>query len=134
MVRALKLHLEMKYLDISANEIGSAGFMFFCELFNQKPSHLLQNLHVRKNDIKGEEVKNFPKSLKNNTNLFYLDLKDNELDDTVAEPLIDLLNENYIIEDLFIKGNMHLSQSYKETLREECRKNLLIKQYLLPCL
>ena len=39
MVRALKLHPEMKYLDISANEIGSKGFMHFCELF--KPNHSL---------------------------------------------------------------------------------------------
>ena len=29
MVRALKLHPEMKYLDISANEIGSKGFLYF---------------------------------------------------------------------------------------------------------
>ena len=110
MVRALKLHTEMKYLDISANEIESEGFMYFCELFSQKPSHLLQNLHVRKNDIKGEEVRNFPASLQDNTNLLYLDLADNLLDDSVGKPLVDLLqNENYIIEDLFIKGNQHLS-------------------------
>ena len=33
MVQALKLHPYMKYLDISANEIGSKGFMYFAELF-----------------------------------------------------------------------------------------------------
>ena len=65
----------MKYLDISANEIGSAGFMFFTQLF--KENHSLQNLLVRKNEIKGEEVQSFPESLKKNQNLFYLDLKDN---------------------------------------------------------
>ena len=75
MVEALKLHPQMKYLDISANEIGSKGFMYFTELF--KANSPLENLHVRKNEIKGEEIKEFPRSLYNNTNLFYLDLKDN---------------------------------------------------------
>lgn len=75
MVEALKLHPEMKYLDISANEIGSAGFMYFTELF--KANHSLQNLHVRKNHIEGPEVVQFPPSLRDNTNLFYLDMKDN---------------------------------------------------------
>ena len=34
MVQALKDHTKMKYLDISANEIGSAGFMHFSQLLN----------------------------------------------------------------------------------------------------
>ena len=38
MVEALKLHPEMRYLDISANEIGSAGFMYFTELFKSNHS------------------------------------------------------------------------------------------------
>jgi hypothetical protein len=38
MVEALKLHKEMKYLDISANEIGE-GFIYFTELF--KENHTL---------------------------------------------------------------------------------------------
>lgn len=33
MVKALKLHPQMKYLDISANEIGSKGFLHFVDLF-----------------------------------------------------------------------------------------------------
>ena len=33
MVKALDVHPEMKYLDISANEIESEGFMYFCKLF-----------------------------------------------------------------------------------------------------
>ena len=55
MVEALKLHPQMKYLDISANEIGSKGFMYFTELF--KTNSPLENLHVRKNEIKGAEVR-----------------------------------------------------------------------------
>jgi len=47
MVKALKLHPEMKYLDISANQIGSNGFLYFMELF--KENSPLENLHVRKN-------------------------------------------------------------------------------------
>jgi len=71
-------------------------------------------------------------SLKNNTRLFYLDLKDNLLDDEFANGLIDLLSENYFIEDLVISGNPYISQSIKETIREECRQNLLIKEYIFP--
>ena len=37
----------MKYLDISANQIGSAGFLYFMQLFKDNGS--LANLHVRKN-------------------------------------------------------------------------------------
>jgi hypothetical protein len=43
-----------------------------------------------------------------------------------------LEEENYFIEDLYIRGNTHLSQSYKELVLEECRKNLLIKEYIIP--
>ena len=39
MVKALKAHPELKYLDISANAIGSKGFMYFAELF--KANHSL---------------------------------------------------------------------------------------------
>ena len=49
MVEALKLHPEMQYLDISANNIGSQGFLYFQELF--QTNHSLRNLHVRKNGI-----------------------------------------------------------------------------------
>ena len=83
MVEVLKLHQEISYLDISANEIGSTGFLYFSELFSQ--NHNLQNLLVRKNGIRGEDVMSFPKSLRDNTNLFYLDLKDNEIDQNCAK-------------------------------------------------
>lgn len=87
---------------------------------------------MRKNHITGPEVIQFPPSLRDNTNLFYLDMKDNQLDDDVGAKLIELLDDNYFLEDLQIKGNLHISQSTKERLREECRKNLHIKEYVLP--
>jgi len=91
-------------------------------------NHRLRNLHVRKNNIKGEEILHIPPTLKDNTNLFYLDLKDNEIENSCAKAFIDLLEEwNYFIEDLVIKGNMRINQNYKETIIEECRKNLHIK-------
>ena len=83
MVEALKFHQEMKYLDISCNEIGD-GLVYFTELF--EINHTLQNLHVRKNELnlKESDVKKFMKSLYNNSNLYFLDLKDNKLDDKFA--------------------------------------------------
>jgi hypothetical protein len=130
MADALKLHPQMNYLDISANEIGSKGFMYFSELF--KANDPLQNLHVRKNNIKGEEIFKFPPSLRDNSNLFYLDLKDNDIDNECAKLLITLLHDNYFIEDLVLEGNNYIDQTIKETINEECRKNLLIKEFLLP--
>ena len=130
MVQALKLHPQMRYLDISANDIGSKGFLHFIELF--KDNHSLQNLHVRKNQIKGSEILDLPKSLRDNYHLFYLDLKDNEIEFECADQMIQLLDDNYFIEDLTLKGNHHISQAQKETIKEECRRNLLIKEYILP--
>jgi len=60
-------------------------------------------------------------SLEKNTRLFYLDLKDNLLDDEFANGLIDLLGENYFIEDIVISGNSYIYQSIKERIQEECR-------------
>jgi len=76
----------MRYLDISANDIGSKGFLHFIELF--KDNHSLQNLHVRKNQIKGSEILDLPKSLRDNYHLFYLDLKDNEIEFECADQMI----------------------------------------------
>jgi hypothetical protein len=45
------------------------------DLFKENGS--LANLHVRKNQIKGEDILNFPRTLRDNSNLFYLDLQDN---------------------------------------------------------
>jgi Ran GTPase-activating protein (RanGAP) involved in mRNA processing and transport len=108
MVQALKFHKEMKYLDISANEIGSQGFMYFLELF--KENHFLKNLHVRKNqlNIKSGKVQEFVKSLRDNTHLYYLDLNDNLLDDSFGKGLIELLDDNYFIEDLSIFNNPYI--------------------------
>ena len=72
-------------------------------------NHNLRNLHVRKNGIQGDDVLAFPVTLRDNSNLFYLDLKDNELDNEVALKLITLLDDNYFIEDLVITGNNHIS-------------------------
>lgn len=114
MVRALNIHPLMQYLDISANQIGSKGFMYFTELFtNNDP---LRNLHVRKNGIKGEEIRGFPPSLRDNSNLFYLDMQDNDLDNDCATKLIDLLHDNYFIEDLVLEGNNHINHTNKETI------------------
>lgn len=104
--------------------------MYFKELFES--NHRLRNLHLRKNAIDGTQILNLPKSLNDNTNLYYLDLKDNEIENECAQKLIDLLRMNYFIEDLVIKGNIHISQNLKETIMDECRKNLMIKEYVIP--
>jgi hypothetical protein len=46
--------------------------------------------------------------------------------------MITLLNDNYFIEDLILKGNNYVDNQTIETINEECRKNLLIKEYILP--
>jgi hypothetical protein len=74
----------------------------------------------------------FPPSLRDNSNLFYLDLKDNDIDNDCGKLLIQLLDDNYFIEDLVLEGNNYIDQGTKETINEECRKNLLIKEFLLP--
>jgi len=74
----------------------------------------------------------FPSSLRDNTNLFYLDLKDNFLDNENGQKLIELLQENYFIEDLEISGNHHISQTCKDQIEDDCRKNLLIKEFIIP--
>ena len=51
----------------------------------------------------------FLSSLKDNTNLFYLDMKENQLDNENGEKLLELLRENYFIEDLVIAGNLNMS-------------------------
>lgn len=76
----------------------------------------------------------FADALRNNTNMFYLDLKDNEIDNECANKLITLLRKNYFIEDLVLEGNLHINHNYKETIIEECRQNLLIKEFILPYL
>jgi Ran GTPase-activating protein (RanGAP) involved in mRNA processing and transport len=130
MVQALKIHPQMRYLDISANEICSKGFMYFEELFLSNCS--LETLHVRKNNIKGEKIMSFPAKLRDNSNLHLLDLQDNRIDTDCAKQLVTLLHDNYFIEDLILKGNNYADNAIIETINEECRKNLLIKEFILP--
>ena len=59
-------------------------------------------------------------------------MQDNQLDSECANNLIELLHDNYFIEDLVIDGNNHVSQTQKETIQQECRKNLMIKEFILP--
>jgi hypothetical protein len=33
---------------------------------------------------------------------------------------------------LVIEGNNHVNQSQKDTIQQECRKNLMIKEFILP--
>jgi hypothetical protein len=42
-----------------------------------------------------------------------------------------VLEVNYHIEDLAVKGNPQMNFSIKEILIEECRKNLLIKEHIV---
>ena len=94
----------MKYLDISANQIGSKGFMYFKVLFES--NHTLRNLHVRKNQIGSEdELNQFPLCLKNNTHLRYLDLQDNNFSNEFGKNLLEILKNNFSVEDLEINGN-----------------------------
>ena len=38
------------------------------------------------------------------------------------------------IEDLVLQGNNYINQQYKDIIDTECRKNLMIKEYILPTL
>ena len=78
------------------------------------------------------QVKNLPKSLIDNTNLVYLDLQDNEIENECATQLIELLKQNYFIVGVVLKGNLHINQNLKETIQEECRKNIMIKEFVVP--
>lgn len=46
--------------------------------------------------------------------------------------MMSVLKTNVFIEDLEIKGNNYINQALKETLIEEVRKNLLIKEFIVP--
>ena len=61
-------------------------------------------------------------------------MQDNQLDVDCADKLIELLHDNYFIEDLVIEGNLHVNQNQKDIILQECRKNLMIKEYILPTL
>jgi hypothetical protein len=69
-------------------------------------NHGLKYLFMRKNEIDGSEVSQFPHALVNNTNLLVLDLCGNAIENDCAEKIIHLLNINYNIEDISITGNL----------------------------
>ena len=105
-VNALENHRQIKYLDISANSIGSMGFKYFISLF--KANHILRNLHVRKNDIEGTDILDLPHSLAENTHLWYLDMKDNLLNKDFAKSMINMMHENLFLEDIVLLGNNYI--------------------------
>jgi Ran GTPase-activating protein (RanGAP) involved in mRNA processing and transport len=63
-------------------------------------------------------------SLVNNTNLTWLDLKDNQLTEEVGKALVDLLQKNNYIEEIVTDGNSFINQPTKEAIYSECRQNL----------
>jgi len=46
--------------------------------------------------------------------------------------MIELILNNYLIEDIVVKGNYFVDNTNKDKIYEECRKNNLIKKYIVP--
>ena len=45
-----------------------------------------------------------------------MDLKDNEIENTCADELLDLIQKNYLIEDIVIHGNHFVDMAKKEQI------------------
>ena len=65
---------------------------------------------MRKNLIKGIDVRKFTSTLRDNTNLLFLDLKDNELDERCGNKIIDHLEVSHYIADIVTDGNDDINQ------------------------
>ena len=125
---AISDHPAIKYLDISANNIGSENFKLLLKL-QELNKIKLENLQVRKNYIKGEQILGVFKSEKLilNSNLRVLNLQDNRLNTENATEICEhYLKRNIYIEQIVLKGNKALHPSTQESIDHECRKNLLV--------
>lgn len=71
--QAITDHPALKYLDISANKVGSESFCHLLQL-QAWDKIKLENLQCRKNNINGEEIRGIFKKLLLNSNLRVLNL------------------------------------------------------------
>ena len=97
---AITDHPALKYLDISANNIGSENFKLLLKLQEQEKIKL-ENLQVRKNFIKGEQIIGVFKSEKLilNSNLRVLNLQDNRI---LSENATEIC-EHYVKRNIYIE-------------------------------
>lgn len=72
------------------------------------------------------------KKLVNNPNLSVMNFKDNDLSSESASNLLKLCKKNVFLEDLVLLGNMDIPYSMIEKINDECRENLLIRDFVIP--
>lgn len=131
LVNAIKNHQQLMILDISGNEISQEGFQHVLQLLKKQSQ--LRTLKARDNSIQGKDLQNqlSEKSL-NSSNIESIDLSDNDIDNSFSLMLMKMVNQNYIIEKLSLKGNKKVNYTNIEHIEQECRKNYLIKRYIGP--
>ena len=66
----------------------------------------------------------------NSLNIEQVDLSENNICDKFSVKLLKLVQTNYFIENLNLKGNKMINYSNIEQIDEECRKNYLIKKHI----
>ena len=95
----------IRYLDISANKVGSKAFAHIIKLISQS----VLNLHTfccRKNELEGAQLeKCFLQLRSTESPLRVLDLKDNCLNNTNAQEIVCVCEENILLEQVDLTGN-----------------------------
>jgi hypothetical protein len=61
-----------------------------------------------------------------------LDLQNNDICNPFGVKLLKLVKNNYFQEEVNLKGNKKINYSHVESIDDECRKNHLIKKYIIP--
>lgn len=70
-----------------------------------------------------------------NLTLKILNLADNEIDDKLAKDILDVLeSSNTFMEEIILSGNNLVHFQTIENLDKACRKNILIKEFVIPSL
>jgi hypothetical protein len=82
--------------------------------------------------IVGYGILDFAPSLRSNSNLKMLDLATNMIDNDCAKAFINVLMENYSLEDVNLESNTNTHMIHKDKIQAECDKNIMIQQNILP--
>jgi len=134
LTQALSSVKQIKYLDISANNIGSKAFLSIMNMINCDQLRL-HTFHCRKNKIIGGQIIGCFKPLAHyGCSLQVLNLKDNFLNSKNSEELRKVCYENLLMEEVNLMGNKDVHAQATDEIESECRKNILILKYILPIL
>ena len=85
--------MPLKVLKYSRNKMGSIGCIAISELVKEK--NTLQKIKISDNEIEREGLEDFLNSIKNNQNIYWLDIHNNILSKNVSNLLY--LNKYYLI-------------------------------------